>query len=229
MSPEQFRAALLKTLDDRRLSRTERRALGDALEPYVSSPAAQGVLQGVAFEVAREALVSDGLMPRDVFDWLEEVVKVLHPPQEKAVAEAVARFSPGEDCRREICSQLSRARRSADVCVFTITDNEITDAILSAHRRRIRVRIIADDDKSLDRGSDIERLAGAGIETRLDRSPHHMHHKFAVFDGQIVLTGSYNWTRSAAMDNEENLVVLGDAGLVDSFQRVFDKLWEQFG
>ena len=53
-----------------------------------------------------------------------------------------------------------------DVCVFTITCNEIADAILAAHKRGVRVRIITDDDQSKTRGSDVEELARAGIPVR---------------------------------------------------------------
>ncbi len=34
----------------------------------------------------------------------------------------------------------------------------------------------------------------------------HMHHKFALFDGGRLLTGSYNWTRGAAETNYENVI-----------------------
>jgi len=81
---------------------------------------------------------------------------------------------------------------------------------------------------SLDLGSDIERLRRSGIEVRTDTSPSHMHHKFAVFDGLMVLTGSYNWTRSAADRNQENLVCSNDPGLVDAFAGTFEQLWSQF-
>ena len=56
-----------------------------------------------------------------------------------------------------------------------------------------------------------------------------MHHKFAVFDRKVLLTGSYNWTRSAASENQENLIVTEAPGLVRSFAAEFDKLWAAFG
>ena len=72
------------------------------------------------------------------------------------------------------------------------------------------------------------RLSGAGVPIRVDRTPHHMHHSFSVFDARTLLTGSYNWTRSAARDNEENIVVLSDRKLAAEFQRVFEELWQRF-
>ena len=115
------------------------------------------------------------------------------------------------------------------MCVFTITDDRIADAMLAAHRRGVRVRVITDNDKALDEGSDAQRLERAGVALRIDQTEHHMHHKFAVFDGERLLTGSYNWTRSAARNNEENLIVTRDPGLVRAFSEEFERLWARFG
>lgn len=134
-------------------------------------------------------------------------------------------FSPGPDCLRHIVNRFLAARRSVDICVFTITDDRITRAILDAHRRGVAVRILTDNDKAYDAGSDIERLEAAGIAVKVDRTPYHMHHKFAIFDGTRLVNGSYNWTRGAAESNEENIVDLGDPIAIAAFQREFDRLW----
>jgi cardiolipin hydrolase len=97
---------------------------------------------------------------------------------------------------------LAEAAGRVDICVFTITDDRVADQILAAHRRGVAVRIISDDEKAFDEGSDIDRLRHAGVPVRVDSSVHHMHHKFALFDGRRLLTGSYNWTRAAARDNQ---------------------------
>jgi len=55
-----------------------------------------------------------------------------------------------------------------------------------------------------------------------------MHHKFAVFDGVRLLNGSYNWTRSAAC-NEENLVLTGETKLVQTFAQHFAEMWAKLG
>jgi mitochondrial cardiolipin hydrolase len=61
--------------------------------------------------------------------------------------------------------------------------------------------------------------------------PHlngHMHHKFAIFDGERLLNGSYNWTRGAANTNFENLVDTGDPELIAAFAEEFKRLWNRF-
>ena len=124
--------------------------------------------------------------------------------------------------------RVSGAQSSVDICVFTITDDRISNAIQAAHQRGVRTRIVTDDEKAFDRGSDIQRLEKAGLDIRVDRSAYHMHHKFAIFDGRLLVTGSYNWTRSADEYNEENYVISGDQRLIHRYLEMFEKLWEKF-
>ena len=107
-----------------------------------------------------------------------------------------------------------------------IGDN-FTEEVLAAHRRGVAVRIVTDNDKEYDAGSDISRLRDAGIPVVVDRTEAHMHHKFAIFDGERLLNGSYNWTRSAGQYNEENVVLSNDRQLVGTFSAQFEKLWRQ--
>jgi phosphatidylserine/phosphatidylglycerophosphate/cardiolipin synthase-like enzyme len=227
MTPQEFRQALASTLEDRRLSRTERRALSSLLADPPATEALRPQYRGLAFDVARSSLSAGA--DRDVIDWLEEVVRLLLPALGPAQTRVEACFSPGDACPHRLRGLLQSARRTVDICVFTITDDRISEAILRAHERAVSVRIVTDNDKAWDAGSDIQRLSAAGVPVRIDVSQFHMHHKFAIFDSKVLVTGSYNWTRSAAESNEENLVVLEHADLVRPFQAVFDGLWEKFG
>ena len=51
--------------------------------------------------------------------------------------------------------------------------------------------------------------------------------EFAVFDRRILLTGSYNWTRSAARENWENILVSDAQRLVNPFSEHFDAQWQR--
>jgi cardiolipin hydrolase len=138
-----------------------------------------------------------------------------------------AYFSPGNDCLNAIISAIDHTKSSLKVCVFTISDDRITDALLQAHRRGIKIKILTDNEKLFDFGSDIKQLAFANVEIRTDNTKNHMHHKFAIMDNQTILTGSYNWTRSAAMYNHENIIVSNSKELVQDFLVEFDKLWKE--
>lgn len=220
MSP---REVLRQTLEDRRLTRAERQSIDDLIGDD-RDPRRMDNWRAEAFSLAAE-LLGDG-PPTEILEWLEDVVRVLQPRGESSpIAESY--FSPNDDCSRTIVRRIEGAQSSLDVCVFTITDDRLSDALIDAQARDVAVRIITDDDKTGDFGSDVTRLRQAGLAVRLDRSPFHMHHKFAIVDGSLLINGSYNWTRSAARDNQENLIVTTDPRLVEPFAKQFERLWAQ--
>ncbi len=162
-------------------------------------------------------------------NWIEGINKCLLPKQEDVkTPENRCYFSPGDDCENAIVSSIRNAKHSVKICVFTISENVISDAVVKAHKEGISVKIITDNDKLNDMGSDIRMLSKAGIRIRIDQSSSHMHHKFCVVDKEVLLTGSYNWTKSAADRNQENILVTEDPKMVKSYLSEFEKLWDLF-
>lgn len=185
-------------------------------------------LRNRAFALVRERWSEPQAVQLDLLRWLEQVVRTLDAGADPPPVEADAYFAPGDDCLRRLRELCLGAKRTIDVCVYTIADDRLRDALLDAHRRGVAVRILSDDHKVHDAGSDVLRLRDRGLDVRLDDTAFHMHHKFALFDRQRLASGSFNWTRSASEGNEENLVVTDDARLVRAFAAHFDGLWEKF-
>lgn len=208
MHDHEVRETLAASLQDGQLDRTERDSFRAWLEKAAPDSQKRGVYQSMAFALVAESLEKNSVPPHSALNWLERIVKLLTPIASNAPAAlAEACFSPQHDCVGRIVRLFDQTRRSVDACVFTITDN----------------------DKSFDPGSDIERLARAGVPVRQDETEFHMHHKFALFDGGLLLNGSYNWTRGAALNNEENFVITSEPKLVQPFRQLFEELWKYFG
>lgn len=228
MPPDNFDDLLLQTFEDHQLSRSEKDLLKQLLAETLPDEQKLAQYRNRAFAAARAAL--NDPEAQKVLEWLEDVVKVLQNrsaalTSPAPVAEAC--FSPGDNCPRKIGELFIAARQQVDVCVFTITDNRIAQPLLEAHKRGVKIRIVSDNEKLLEAGSDIERFRQAGIPVRVDKTEYHMHHKFAVFDQSQLLTGSYNWTRGAAEFNHENFIISSDPRLVKEFSQVFEQLWSQ--
>eukprot|EP00775_Hariotina_reticulata_P011476 gene11476-11620_t len=145
------------------------------------------------------------------------------------------------NCRRKNCTFahqatnlsrflqfLSSARVSLDICVFNITCDEISKAILAVHQRGVRVRVISDNDQATSAGSDINQLRAAGVAVETDLDQYHMHHKFAIVDQRMLANGSFNWTRQAVLYNQENVVITDNPVLVQQFARQFEVLWSKY-
>ncbi|MBU3057660.1 phospholipase D-like domain-containing protein [Pseudomonas indica] len=218
---------LLDSLVDLKLSNEERdelRQLGNDLGPDQVR-----YLRNRAFDLVRELAGGDPANMLPALKWLEQVVKTLDlsaAPTRPTLASA--HFSPGEDCLRKIRELCRQARSSVDICVYTISDDRLSDEIVACHRRGVAVRVISDNEKQYDEGSDIQHLIAQGVPLRIDDSPFHMHHKFALFDRRLLLNGSFNWTRAASTSNEENLLVIDHPHLVAAYGLEFGELWARY-
>jgi phosphatidylserine/phosphatidylglycerophosphate/cardiolipin synthase-like enzyme len=224
-----FDAFLDRALDDGWISREEKRELGELLEDHSPDERRVTQLRAALFDSIIDDV--DDEDTQGLIRALEVAVKAIARYDGKRAdkAHSESLFFPSRDSLHRLLAILREAERSMDICLFTITDNRVVEVIESALSRGVKVRILSDNDKAEDRGSDIDRLRKLGAPVRLDRSEHHMHHKFAVLDNQTLLTGSYNWTRSAADKNRENILVTTDLDAVRAYAREFDKIWSQLG
>src|SRR6478735_8584612 len=180
----------------------EKRGLVEMVRQAGLNPEALNALRNHSFQLARANI--SAYEPHSLLRWTESAMRVVDaarvPPR---VARNSACFSPGLDCLGTIVGHLQAARRTIDLCVFTLSDDRISREVLAAHKRGVALRFITDNTKEHDAGSDIGQLRQSGISIQVDRTDAHMHHKFAIFDGAWLVNGSYNWTRSAADYNAE--------------------------
>lgn len=215
-----------QTLQDKVFTRSEQQAVRKLLKELAPDEREKDLLRSKIFDIARESI--SGTDNNKVLDWLESANKLVSKSESDISAgNDEAYFSPGNECLNAIISMIKSARKKIDICVFTISDNRITEQIIAAHKRRINVRILTDDDKTFDKGSDIEWLSRSGVPVKVDRTRNHMHHKFAIADDTKLLTGSYNWTRSAALYNEENILITENTEMITAYQNEFNQLWQQ--
>jgi mitochondrial cardiolipin hydrolase len=222
------RRALLEALLQTReqgISRSEKKALRAVLADRTLAEAERGALRADLVQAA-SAQCKD---PRDaeLIAWLGEALAMLVPPDTRSVPAPKVLFGPEAPMVETLVSLVQGTQRSLDVAVFTLTDDRLAEAMIDLSRRGVPVRVLTDDDKQYDRGSDVRRLEAAGIAVARDRSPHHFHHKFALFDGSVVVTGSYNWTRGADRNNRENFLVSEDPRLIRQYAQGFETMWSE--
>lgn len=219
---------LSESFQDFKLSKDEKYSLQSLLENLKERDELLSFARNKAFDIYRDFIAVEADDSLQAVNWLEKVIKTIDGVRNHySVSHPSAHFSPGVSCANQIINSIRSARSSVDICVFTISDNRISEAILAAHESGKQVRVISDNHKAEDRGSDVYFLAEKGVAVKLDQSPHHMHHKFALFDKKVLINGSFNWTRSASVSNEENITVLYDPSLINSFSAMFEALWQE--
>jgi phosphatidylserine/phosphatidylglycerophosphate/cardiolipin synthase-like enzyme len=114
----------------------------------------------------------------------------------------------------EACvAAIDRAKETIYVQAYSFTSAPIAKALVDAHKRGVAVAIILDRSQRTEKYSSADFVAHAGISTFIDSKHAIAHNKIMVIDGATVLTGSFNFTKTAEESNAENLLVLNDAKL----------------
>ena len=134
-------------------------------------------------------------------------------------------FSPagGRFGRDELEVQIGRAKQEIWVAAYVFTDPKLVTALSQAKGRGVQVRMVF-DARNLQDTKD-EDLKKAGIPVRMDGNPYTMHHKVMVLDRQVIVTGSYNFSLSAARSNNENLLILSDPTPARRYRDELERIW----
>jgi phosphatidylserine/phosphatidylglycerophosphate/cardiolipin synthase-like enzyme len=147
------------------------------------------------------------------------VTKTVQNNQVQAVC-----FSRVEQCDDLIINYISRANKTIYVAMFSFTNNRLADELIKAKNRGVEVIVVLERSQVSSRSYTHINLMLANITVKLDGNPAYMHHKFAVIDGVIVITGSYNWTDSAEDRNDENLIIIADSGVAEKYIKEFRRV-----
>lgn len=130
----------------------------------------------------------------------------------------------------EFMNYLASAKHSVDLCIYIFTQTILAELLTDLHKSGVCIRIITDSCEDDAAASQVNRLRETGIEVKSNKrgTGALMHHKFVVVDGNLLLSGSFNWTNKAVVSNYEAVLVSTEPKLVEPFQRVFLEMWKNF-
>jgi hypothetical protein len=135
-------------------------------------------------------------------------------------------FSATQGIEWVIEREVDHAGKRIDVAVYTFTSRPLAQALLDAHNRGVRVRLILDPAQAAGKYSKATYLFENGMDVRTERGAGLMHHKFALIDDSILIIGSFNWTAAAEEVNDENILLLkGFSATYKSYSREFERIW----
>jgi HKD family nuclease len=146
-------------------------------------------------------------------------------------------FSPEGGARDAILGEMENAKYEINVAMYVLTDRELSNALISAKERGVKVKVLLDGKSATEIGySKHHFLRERNVNVKLDNTHRTygnkyegiMHNKFAIVDNKTLITGSFNWTHSAEKLNEENLLIIkDDTGLIRAYADEFLKLWDR--
>lgn len=144
-----------------------------------------------------------------------------------------------------IARELAKANSSIDLALFVFSDQEIANTLEKESLAGVKIRVLIDPNFAYQYYSEGLDLLGVALSRKcvyennnnpwrqpletvgIPRLPlgDKLHHKFAIIDRYIVITGSHNWSNSANHINDETLLVIYNPLIAQHFQREFDYLY----
>jgi len=117
-------------------------------------------------------------------------------------------FSPNGNCTNAIVEQIDNAKAEIKVQAYSFTSAPIAKALLIAHKRGIDVQIILDKSQKKQSYSSYTFFNNNGIPVYIDNAHAIAHNKIIIIDKEIVITGSFNFTKAAETKNAENVLII---------------------
>ena len=137
-------------------------------------------------------------------------------------------FSPDDGVAEHILDILNDAEESIYFMAFSFTTDEFGEAIRMQAENGLSVAGVMEEDQVKSNiGTEYDLFKQAGLNVFVDGNKGQMHHKTMIVDENIVITGSYNFSRSAETRNDENLVIFHNEQIADFFMQEFQRVYQQ--
>jgi phosphatidylserine/phosphatidylglycerophosphate/cardiolipin synthase-like enzyme len=137
-------------------------------------------------------------------------------------------FSPDDGVASHLVDLIHGARENVQFLAFSFTSDDLAEALLERYLTGVDITGVMESNQvESNTGSDYQHFRDAGMDVRLDGNPDQMHHKVIIIDGQIVVTGSYNFSRNAEEKNDENLLVIHSPEIAALYMEEFQSILSQ--
>jgi phosphatidylserine/phosphatidylglycerophosphate/cardiolipin synthase-like enzyme len=164
-----------------------------------------------------------------LFIWLLGVVALPASAQSDSPHMTVevmgAYFTPPANAVTAIIKVIDASEREVLVQAYGFTHNGIAQALVRAHQRGVVVRVLLDKKSASSNRFVIGVLENAQIDVRQDGKHAIAHNKVMVIDLSTVITGSFNFTNSAATRNAENFLILKSEDLAQQYRLQWKSHW----
>jgi phosphatidylserine/phosphatidylglycerophosphate/cardiolipin synthase-like enzyme len=125
---------------------------------------------------------------------------------------------------------IDAAQTSIDMALFEYDLESVTQALLAAVQRGVRVRMVVDSENwEADREMArlLRQIQKAGVQIVGDERSAFMHNKFAIFDRRRVWTGSWNLTHNGTYRNDNNALLIESSKLARNYRVEFEEMFNE--
>jgi phosphatidylserine/phosphatidylglycerophosphate/cardiolipin synthase-like enzyme len=135
-------------------------------------------------------------------------------------------FAPDDGAEAALVGLLDTARHSIRFLAYSFTSDPLGEAIVRADRAGLVVEGVMDTDQAeSNTGTELPGFRLDGIDVRLDGNPGQMHEKVFIVDEEIVVVGSYNFSRNANEVNDENVLIIHNPAIAAAYTEEFMRIY----
>jgi phosphatidylserine/phosphatidylglycerophosphate/cardiolipin synthase-like enzyme len=124
-----------------------------------------------------------------------------------------------------VSERIDAAKVSVDAAVYGFNHRLIVAALVRAHERGVKVRIVGDAGEYAHGSAGYAAMEENRIPMQLGNQFHIMHDKFFVIDGRFVFVGTGNISHSEFDRNNNNWLFLDSPPLSDLFTAEFEQMF----
>jgi len=133
-------------------------------------------------------------------------------------------FCPEDSCSRHVIDNLEEADKEIYFMVFSFTHDEIGQTLIDKHKEGLKIKGVFEKFGKSEY-SEYYNLEGNNIEVKWDEYSYFIHHKVFIIDNRTVITGSFNPTKSADENNDENIFIIHDESIAREYLDEFERVW----
>ena len=134
-------------------------------------------------------------------------------------------FSPKDKQSSRIIELIKDAKYYIYIPTFLITHTQISEALISAKKRGVDVRVIIDANNTRIKSSKHTLLRNSGVLVKTENYAGKLHSKSMVIDDKYVITGSMNFSNNGENKNDENTLVIKSRKIAKAYKDFFIYLW----
>ncbi len=131
-------------------------------------------------------------------------------------------MAPEDEVMAKLVNYVQSAKKSVHYMIFTYTDDDLANAMIAQSKAGLDVQGVI-ESRGATQGA-LVPLFCAKLPVRVDGNKYTMHHKVIIIDGQTVVTGSFNFTKSADTVNDDNVLVLHSSTIAALYDQEFQRI-----
>ncbi len=132
-------------------------------------------------------------------------------------------FSPPDEVMQKLVAQVKAAQKSIKFMAFTYTHADLSNAMIERAKAGVKVEGVI-ENRGASQGA-LVPLFCAKLPVKTDGNKYTMHHKVIIIDDETVITGSFNFTKAADTENDDNVLIIHSKTVAAAYNLEFGKVY----